>query len=132
MDSMIPTSLSTRTASRRVALAALLLLATLPGVAMAGSAGFKHEFVMRGQVLELNAGTLVVCVGDQDGAQVGQVLNVVRHVRTAGAPKQVGPRYRRQAIGSIKITGLFDGHYADATVVQGKPQVNDTVELASK
>ena len=114
---------------RNVALIGLLILAMLPAMAMAGSPGFKHEYVMRGQVLEAEAGTLVVCVGEQDGAQVGQVLNVVRHVRVAGASKKSGPRYRRESVGSVRITGLFDGHYADAKVVAGDAKIHDTVEL---
>ena len=36
---------------------------------------------MRGQVLEKQNETLVVCVGQADGAQVGQVLDVIRHKR---------------------------------------------------
>jgi hypothetical protein len=118
--------------NRKVARLGLLLLAILPAVALAGSPGFKHEFVMRGQVLEAEAGTLVVCVGEQDGAEVGQVLNVVRHVRIGGAPKKAGPRYRREPVGRVRIIGLFDGHYADAKVVAGAPKVNDTVELATR
>jgi hypothetical protein len=115
--------------SRKVARLGLLFLAILPAVALAGSPGFKHEFVMRGQVLEAEAGTLVVCVGEQDGAEVGQVLNVVRHVRIGGASKKAGPRYRRESVGRVRIIGLFDGHYADAKVVAGAPKIHDTVEL---
>ena len=113
----------------RLALIGLLFLAMLPGMAVAGSPGLKHEFVMRGQVLEAEAGTLVVCVGEQDGAEVGQVLNVVRHVRIGGASKKAGPRYRRESVGRVRIIGLFDGHYADAKVVAGAPKIHDTVEL---
>jgi hypothetical protein len=29
----------------------------------------------------------------------------------------------------VRITGLFDGHYAEAEVIAGSPKVNDTVEL---
>ena len=120
-----------RRPSRGLALAGLLMCACVSTASAAGP-GIRHELVMRGQVLEAEAGSLVVCVGERDGAEVGQVLNVVRHVRTGGGPKQQGARYRREAVGRARIVGLFDGHYADAKVVEGKPRVNDTVELASR
>jgi hypothetical protein len=39
------------------------------------------------------------------------------------------PRFRREAVGAVKITSLVDEHYATAEVVKGTPKVNDTVEL---
>lgn len=113
-------------------LAALLLLAALPMTAFAGDSSFRHQYLMRGQVLESNGGAIVVCIGKEDGAAVGQVLQVVRHVRLASSAKKAGPRYRRDPVGSIRIVSLFDGHYADAQVIAGTPQVNDMVELASR
>lgn len=119
--------------SRRcLALAAVSLLAILPATTLAGDPGFRHEYVMRGQVLEAGGERLVVCVGKRDGVEVGQTLEVVRHVRVPGGPKQVGNRYRRERVGSVRVTGLVDEHYADAQVVEGKVQVNDTVELVSR
>ena len=84
---------------------------------------------MRGQVLEKQNETLVVCVGQADGAQVGQVLDVIRHKRRNRGPRDIGPRFRREAVGQVRITGLFDDHYAEAEVISGKPKVNDIVEL---
>lgn len=124
---------STRTASLRgrsrrwLGLGVLML--ALAGTAHAAEGSFKHEVVMRGQVLEADAGALVVCVGEADGAQVGQVLEVVRHKRVSRSPKAAGPRFRREPVGQVRITELFDTHYAQAQVVSGKPKVNDTVEL---
>ena len=107
----------------------LLLAAMATASASAGDGSIRHRFLMRGQVLELDAGSVIVCVGAQDGAAVGQVLDVVRHVRQPTRGKQVAPQYRRQEIGSVKITSLFGEHYAVAQVVKGAPKVNDTVEL---
>ena len=124
---------STRTASLRdrsrrwLGLGVLML--ALAGTAYAAEGSFKHEVVMRGQILEADAGALVVCVGEADGAQVGQVLDVVRHKRVSRSPKAAGPRFRREPVGQVRITELFDTHYAQAQVVSGKPKVNDTVEL---
>ena len=106
-----------------------VLMLALTGAAHAAEGSFKHEVVMRGQILEADAGALVVCVGEADGAQVGQVLDVVRHKRVSRSPKAAGPRFRREPVGQVRITELFDTHYAQAQVVSGKPKVNDTVEL---
>lgn len=110
-------------------LAPLIVLLALSGTASAAEGNFLHEVLMRGQVLEQDNGSLVVCVGEADGAQVGQVLEVVRHKRLTRSNKAAGPRYRREAVGQVRITGLFDTHYAHAAVITGKPKVNDTVEL---
>jgi hypothetical protein len=112
----------------RKALAPLLLLAAVAGSAFASEGGLRHGVLMRGQVLENDAGALVVCIGKQDGAQVGQVLDVVRHVRVPGASK-AGPRFRQQDVGKVEITAVVDEHYATAKAVKGAPQVNDTVQL---
>ena len=114
---------------RRPALAAVVLLGMLAGPAFAGETSFKHEYMMRGQILEIETGNVVVCVGKKDGAEVGQVLDVVRHVPASPHAKNAGPRYRREDVGTVKITSLFDEHYATAEVVKGSPKVNDTVEL---
>jgi hypothetical protein len=110
-------------------LAPVALLLALATSAYAQDGSFRHEVLMRGQVLEADAGALVVCVGEADGAQVGQVLEVVRHKRVSRSPKAAGPRFRREPVGQVRITELFDTHYAQAQVVTGKPKVNDTVEL---
>ena len=109
--------------------AVVLLLAMSASPAWAGETSFKHEYMMRGQILEIETGSVVVCIGKKDGAEVGQVLDVVRHVRTPDHAKNSGPRFRRQEIGTVKITSVFDEHYATAQVVKGSPKLNDTVEL---
>jgi hypothetical protein len=106
-----------------------VLMLALAGTAMAEEGSFRHDVLMRGQILEARSGALVVCVGEADGAQVGQVLDVVRHKRVSRGPKGPGPRFRRESVGQVRITELFDTHYAQAQVVSGKPKVNDTVEL---
>src|SRR3546814_5216944 len=73
--------------------------------------------------------TLVVCVGQADGAQVGQVLDVIRNKRRIRHSRAGGPRYRRENVGQVRIAELLDSHYAEAEVISGSPKVNDTVEL---
>jgi hypothetical protein len=108
---------------------ALAFSFALPDVASASEGGFRHNVLMRGQVLEKGDETLVVCVGQADGAQVGQVLDVIRHKRRIRHSRAGGPRYRRENIGQVRIAELLDSHYAEAEVISGSPKVNDTVEL---
>lgn len=106
----------------------MILFAALASAAHADETSIKHKYLMRGQILETDGRIMVVCVGKEDGAEVGQVLDVVRHVRV-GNPKDAAPQFRRVEIGSAKVTTLFDDHYATAEVIEGSPKVNDTVEL---
>lgn len=108
---------------------ALAMALVAPGVSWANDGGFRHSIWMRGQVLEQQDESLVVCVGRADGAQVGQVLDVVRHVRQIRRSRTGRVRYRREAVGQVRIVELFDTHYAAAEILSGTPRVNDTVEL---
>lgn len=110
-------------------LTALVFAAALVGPTLAAETSMRHEYMMRGQVLESLPGSVVICIGKQDGAEVGQILNVARHVRGSNHDKSAQPRYRREDIGKVKIATLFDDHYATATIVKGSPKVNDVVEL---
>jgi hypothetical protein len=110
----------------------MALLLAMAGSTQAAEGSFRHDVLMRGQILEAEAGSLVVCVGTRDGAEVGQLLDVIRHTRVAHQHKSPAPRFRRETVGSVRITTLFDEHYATAEVVEGEPKVNDTVELVKR
>lgn len=114
----------------RLALGAVLASLLLAGCA--STSPTYHRHLMQGQVLSVEGDSLVVCIGERDGAQVGQELAVVRHVRHPGAPKAAGPHFRREPIGAARIAEVFDEHYARAQVLNGHPQINDVVELDRK
>ena len=107
-----------------VALGAVLLLS-----ACATGSPAYHSIVMQGQVLSIDGDTVNVCVGERDGATVGQMQDVVRHVPNSSAPKAMTPAFRREDVGSVRIVSVFDEHYATAVVVSGRPVVSDTVEF---
>lgn len=115
------------TLQRNLLLSTLALVALLSGCV---EGGVHHGMIMRGQVLDLENGVATVCVGTQDGAKVGQVLDVYRFSSrvNSGSPKG-GVTYSRSDAGRVKITDLFDEHYAHAQVLTGNPTVNDVVEL---
>ena len=134
MNTISPTQAPIRETRKRlpVGRAAMMLVLSLALATAANAAEFAHKYVMRGQVLDVQANTLVVCIGKEDGAQVGQVLNVVRHERGPHQHKSATPTFVRKEIGTIRITSIVDDHYAEATVVDGNVQINDSVELVSK
>ena len=108
---------------------ALVALAVGATSAQAAETSFRHKYLMRGQVLEQQANTLVVCIGRADGAEIGQELDVIRHVRISMGPKATGPQFRPKDVGRARITTIFDEHYAQATVLEGDVKVGDVVEL---
>ena len=125
-----PTSSMPGNHSRRVTRGlAGLTVATLLLSGCATSSPAYHSYIMQGQVLSIDGANLSVCVGEQDGAKVGQVLDVVRHIPRPASPKATTPAFRREDVGTVRIVTLFDEHYATAVVVSGQPQVNDTVEF---
>ncbi|MEE9913956.1 MAG: hypothetical protein K4571_19775 [Deltaproteobacteria bacterium] len=83
---------------------------------------------MKGSIIEKTDGGVYLCVGSKDGAVVGQELNVYKVVFT-GKVKSETPSFRRDKIGKVKITEIVDEHFAKATIVSGKAERNDVVEL---
>lgn len=87
----------------------------------------RHEYAMRGQVLEVDGPRAYVCVGKADGAEVGQVLNVQRYVR-----KHIGNSsvyYDVDKTGVATVTQVVDDHFAWLTVRTGTIEKGYLVEL---
>jgi hypothetical protein len=100
---------------------------------MSGCAGLqsaRHEYVMRGQVLEVDGPRAYICVGTADGAKIGQVLNVQRYVRKQDIKTNVS--YDIQKTGTARVTELVDEHFAWVTVVSGTLEKGYTVELTDR
>lgn len=90
----------------------------------------RHEYLMRGQVVELTGSEAVVCVGSQDGAQAGQELNAYKLVSVnVGGSARIPPRWEKQKIGTVRILQVIDEHFARAQVISGQVEVNNIVEL---
>lgn len=112
----------------RIGIATALAL-TLATSVIAGDGSLRHGIFMRGQILEVDKSEVVVCVGSRDGAQVGQTLDVIRHKRKNAPPKTFLPQFERIEIGQVRITEVYDEHYARAVVVSGKVRATDIVEI---
>jgi len=109
--------------------AASLILATFVIFLMSSCAtmGQKvyHGFLMKGSIIETSDSEVYLCIGSKDGASVGQELDVYKILQTR--PKAT--LFRRVQTGKVKITEIIDEHFAKATVISGKAEKNDIVEL---
>ncbi len=84
-----------------------------------------HGFLMKGSIIEASNSDIYLCIGSKDGASVGQELDVYKIIqRTSKATP-----FRRVHTGKVKITEIIDEHFAKATVISGKAEKNDIVEL---
>ena len=106
-------------------IASLAMLAAAP----ASAAGVGHSWFMRGSIVAEDATGKVVCIGSDDGATVGQILDAYRVVQNPGPYKGPGPNVRRERSGHVRIDHVFDAHFAHVSVVDGAPAVHDIVEL---
>jgi hypothetical protein len=115
-----------KSAIMNVFLAILLIFAA--GCATMETAG--HKYVMKGQILDVSNSEAYLCIGSADGAKAGQEFPVYRYVRLpySGA-KQSTPSFKRETVGSVKITQVVDVHYARAAILRGDIKVNDVAEL---
>lgn len=106
-------------------IASLAMLSAVP----AAAAGVGHSWFMRGSIVAEDAAGKVVCIGSDDGATVGQILDAYRVVQNPGPSKVAGPNVRRERAGHVRIDHVFDAHFAHVSVVDGAPAVHDIVEL---
>lgn len=108
------------------ALAAASMLVAMPALAQ----GIGHTFFMRGSIVGADSSGTIVCIGSEDGATVGQVLDVYRVVQHPGpSGKGAGPSFHREPAGHVRIDHVYDAHFAHVSVVDGTPAVHDIVEL---
>ncbi|MDO8418294.1 MAG: hypothetical protein Q7S87_19165 [Agitococcus sp.] len=124
-------ALSQKTSRRSVALLLAALILSAPAVSLAGPKAVYHSWIMRGQILSIEEGKTVICIGKHDRAKVGQVLEVIRHSASVAGGNRA-PALARVNVGQVRITKIFDEHYSEAEVVSGDLKTNDTVELERK
>ena len=102
-----------------------LILATFIIFLMFSCATFYHAHIMKGSIIEASGSEVYLCIGSKDGASVGQELDVYEIIQTKPTPTF----FRRVHTGKVKITEIVDEHFAKATVISGKAEKNDIVEL---
>lgn len=84
-----------------------------------------HGFLMKGSIIEASDSEVYLCIGSKDGASVSQELDVYKIIQR----QSKATPFRRVLTGKVKITEIIDEHFAKATVISGKAEKNDIVEL---
>jgi len=105
-----------------------LILVTSLLFLMFSCATVYHSFIMKGSIIKASGSEVYLCIGSKDGASVGQELDVYEIIETKPTPTP----FRRVIVGRVKITEIVDEHFAKATVIAGKADKNDIVELTSR
>lgn len=115
----------------RIGLMAVLTSVLLATSACSSMQSARHEYLMRGQVVEVSGGSAVVCIGSKDGARVGQDLVVYRLIaKNSGGSAKSPQRWERVKVGSVRIAEVLDEHFATVQVITGPVEVNHVVELS--
>jgi hypothetical protein len=117
---------------KRKVIVGVLSLSLMLFVVSAGFASLEslhHEYIMRGQILEVNGDTAYLCIGSADGAQVGQELTVYRFIKTGSPGPETQVYYKREETGKVKITEIVHEHMANAKIISGQAKEHDVVEL---
>lgn len=102
----------------RTLISTTAISASLLAVSPVHALGIGHSFFMRGEIVRVDAGGAVVCLGKVDGAHEGQVLEVYRQ----------GHRFRR-LVGHVEVDQVFDGHFAHIHITDGEMKKGYWVEL---
>jgi len=105
-----------------------LILVTFVIFLMFSCARIYHAYLMKGNILEASDSDVYLCIGSKDGASVGQELNVYKVIMN---PQEPLARRASKGVqtGKVKITEIFDNRIAKATVISGKAEKGDIVEL---
>ncbi|MBA4418054.1 MAG: hypothetical protein C0392_09115 [Syntrophus sp. (in: bacteria)] len=122
---------SGQTNYKGIVLFASLLLTALLVSSCATAQKAYHAYSMKGSIIEASGAEIYVCVGTKDGATVGQELNVHRVTVISPEPKEFRPTFKKEYTGKVRITEVLDEHFAKATIVSGKADVNSIVELTN-
>ena len=102
-----------------------LILSILVIFLMFSCATVYHGYLMKGSIIEASNSDVYLCIGSKDGATVGQELDVYKVIRVTRAR----PTFKREHTGKVKITEITHEHFAKATVISGKAEKDDIVEL---
>ncbi|MDX2059674.1 MAG: hypothetical protein SFV24_17820 [Gemmatimonadales bacterium] len=88
----------------------------------------RHKYTMRGQILETQGDLAYICIGSDDGAQVGQNFTVYQFERQPSLHRGIN-FYKRKKTGSGTIVEVYDEHMATAEITNGEAKAHYVVEL---
>jgi hypothetical protein len=90
----------------------------------------KHQYMMNAQILDVSDGVAYLCIGSAEGAKEGQEFTVYRHSKVYTGQKQAPQSFKREQVGTVKITQIVDVHFAKANILRGDIKENDVAELS--
>lgn len=108
------------------------------GIGVLGGCSIGHE-TMRGSIVMKFEDRAHVCIGTSDGAQVGDIMFVYRvkvdntwwlpeYQQRVPTGRTATQRYQKIKVGEVKVTEIFDEHFAAVVLISGELQSNDIVE----
>lgn len=119
--------------TKRVWMAVLLAVAIAAiGAAPSQAGSAYHKYFMKGSIIESSEEGIYLCIGTEDGAKPGQVLEVMRVSRISGGSSKEETKFKREKVGQVEILKVVDEHFARAKKVSGEANVGDMVELEVK
>jgi len=89
---------------------------------------FSHDYLMRGQIVSASPDNIVVCLGLDDGAEVGQELTVYRFFETHNN-NEGASGFEKRSVGTIRVEKIIDKHFAKVTVLKGEINKSDMVQF---
>ncbi|MEO8198689.1 MAG: hypothetical protein ABI689_18395 [Thermoanaerobaculia bacterium] len=110
-------------------LAVVVMVAAMLTAAPAAAGSAYHKYFMKGSIIEASEEGIYLCIGTEDGAKAGQVLDVMRVSRDTSGASKSGPKFKREKVGTVEILAVVDEHFARAKKVSGEAGVSDMVEL---
>ena len=108
-----------------------LIVVTIAVFFATGCSTLRHKYIMRGQILDASNREVYLCIGTEDGASVGQVVDVYKFERDKKSlplGNKSGFVFVKEKTGTVKIIEVID-HYAKAVVISGTAKENSIVEL---
>lgn len=110
-------------------LSRLILILSFSGFfAACSGTQFHHEYVMSGTVVAVQGSKVVVCVGNEDGAKPGMVLDVFA-IEYTGTIMEGTDSYSKKRVGEIRIDSIINEHFARGSIVEGHIEPNNVAEL---
>lgn len=110
-----------------------LIVIAVFGFIVSGCANsdFSHKYMMKGQVVSTASDNVVVCIGLDDGAKVGQVLDVYTFVMN-DENEDESDFFKQEKTGKVKVSSIIDEHFAKVIVLEGEVKRHDMVQLTRK
>jgi hypothetical protein len=113
-------------------LSKLIFIALFSGfIAACSGTQFYHEYVMSGTVVAIEGERVVVCIGSEDGAKPGMILDVFA-IEYTGTIMEGTDNYSQKVVGEIRIDSIIDEHFARGSIVKGHIEPNNVAELRSE